>query len=556
MINEIAHDQGFLTRAVFRLSHAGFEVTGQEIAGQLGHVHAHTLLPVLRSTSVGSCANAIAAAIAFLEQSSTARSHPLFARFRSAVVDRLDAIARSRLGAIPMRHGGECWPVIAACLDESVVPFEGTPVEGVQVLGFLETRNLRFDRVFILDVNDDVIPGGDSIDMFLPATLRHLLGLPEQADQDARAEYWFTSLVEGAREVCLFYREGGKKERSRFVERRIWEWQQRDNTITDARYVRNIDYEARVVLPTPAPVRKVPAVIMRLQRLALSASSLDTYLRCQLQFYYRYVLGLEEAVTEKEDVEREEIGKIVHAILMRYYSPYVDRLLDAESLREDNLRRVVRGIFVEEYGREITGPRFLLMNRTEKQLIEFLHRYQKELLKSTDIRVEGVEVALQMQRHGVLFKGRADRVERRGENVHLLDYKTGADAGWHRVRLDRVDIDDRAGWKKEIGSLQLPLYALMYAVVHEIPAERIHPAYLYLGRGELGVEIEESPYKDALLPKERLDVIDEIVGGLIMEMMSPDVPFRGTDDVERDCPSCPFVQMCGTRWAGDQVKTR
>jgi len=36
-------------------------------------------------------------------------------------------------------------------------PFEGTPVKGLQVLGFLETRNLRFDRVFILDANEEVL---------------------------------------------------------------------------------------------------------------------------------------------------------------------------------------------------------------------------------------------------------------------------------------------------------------------------------------------------------------------------------------------------------------
>lgn len=35
------------------------------------------------------------------------------------------------------------------------VPFEADPLTGLQVLGMLETRLLRFSRVFLVDVTDD-----------------------------------------------------------------------------------------------------------------------------------------------------------------------------------------------------------------------------------------------------------------------------------------------------------------------------------------------------------------------------------------------------------------
>ena len=58
------------------------------------------------------------------------------------------------------------WPLMQAMLLELVraerVPFEADPLTGLQVLGMLETRLLRFSRVFLVDVTDDRLPGARS----------------------------------------------------------------------------------------------------------------------------------------------------------------------------------------------------------------------------------------------------------------------------------------------------------------------------------------------------------------------------------------------------------
>lgn len=72
------------------------------------------------------------------------------------------------------------WPLMQAMLLELVraerVPFEADPLTGLQVLGMLETRLLRFSRVFLVDVTDDRLPGAPIRSPLLPDSLRALLG--------------------------------------------------------------------------------------------------------------------------------------------------------------------------------------------------------------------------------------------------------------------------------------------------------------------------------------------------------------------------------------------
>jgi len=43
-------------------------------------------------------------------------------------------------------------------LSGETVTFEGEPLEGLQVMGLLETRALDFDHLVILSMNDKVMP--------------------------------------------------------------------------------------------------------------------------------------------------------------------------------------------------------------------------------------------------------------------------------------------------------------------------------------------------------------------------------------------------------------
>src|SRR5208337_2269561 len=121
-------------------------------------------------------------------------------------------------------------------------PFEGTPLQGVQVLGFLETRGLRFERTYVIDANEDIIPDTRKEESLLPFKVREILGLPTYVDRDMLSAYHFETLVKGSQEVHLFFAENDRKEKSRFVERLLWERQKAEEAEPPGGFVRSIAY--------------------------------------------------------------------------------------------------------------------------------------------------------------------------------------------------------------------------------------------------------------------------------------------------------------------------
>lgn len=86
------------------------------------------------------------------------------------------------------------------------IPYEGEPLEGIQVMGILETRNLDFRNVILLSMNDDNFPGsvvtGTS---FIPYNLRAAYALPTPEHHEGVYAYYFYRLLQRAENVRMLY---------------------------------------------------------------------------------------------------------------------------------------------------------------------------------------------------------------------------------------------------------------------------------------------------------------------------------------------------------------
>ena len=58
------------------------------------------------------------------------------------------------------------------------IPFEGEPVQGIQIMGFLETRTLDFKQVVVLSANEGKLPTARNLNSYIPYGLRRVFGLP------------------------------------------------------------------------------------------------------------------------------------------------------------------------------------------------------------------------------------------------------------------------------------------------------------------------------------------------------------------------------------------
>ena len=101
-------------------------------------------------------------------------------------------------------------PVFASLLRKMLqdvrIPYEGEPLSGVQIMGILETRNLDFEHVLVLSVNDDTFPGNRAVaSSFIPYNLRYAYGLPTPQHHEGVYAYDSYRLLQRVETVHLAY---------------------------------------------------------------------------------------------------------------------------------------------------------------------------------------------------------------------------------------------------------------------------------------------------------------------------------------------------------------
>ena len=523
-------------------------VTPEELKKHLKTIHDRTIRRFSSFTSIGDFARKAIEVLLFVYGESTANLHPLFRAYAETILDMFHELELSLLSTHVFGRSQSYFNFLRRYVATSEVPFSGTPLKGMQVLGLLETRNLQFDEVFLLDVNDDVLPGGISQEMILPQGLREKLGLETYKNREQLTEYYVGLLINGANKVHLFYTERDASEKSRFIEKLLWERQRKEGLQAASESIRTVRYRVNLSNSTPLPIQKSPDVVQYLKHYSYSASSLDMYLKCPIKFYYSKVLGLEEKEDASADVENQDIGKFVHAVLKKYFEGAVAQPLTKEQIDESRMEQVINDLFRVHFGVENAGTLYLIKRQIGKQLGGFLRDYQAPLLERSPIVIEHLEHLIRANDKQFSLEGRVDRIERRGNDTFILDYKTGRDDARLNINFKKLDVGQRETWSEAIGSLQLPFYLMLYAGTSGISIQQIHAAYIFLGRNTLNESIEAEFEIEPALREEHFRVVERIMVELLGEIVSLDVPFKPTGDLQKHCPDCLFNVTCGTQW--------
>ncbi|MDA8106015.1 MAG: PD-(D/E)XK nuclease family protein [Nitrospiraceae bacterium] len=546
-LSEIEDNEKILGSIIDKLRQEEKGMTHAEVREHLRMVHLNTIETFLSFRDIGDFAAKCTGLLTFIFNNSTARLHPLFYPFSESFIKALNTVSKSLMKDMSFTDRTSYFTFFKKYIMTGRVPFPGTPLKGIQVLGFLETRNIRFDTVFILDANEDVIPDTSKEDTLLPFKAREILKLPTYLDRDKLAAYYFDNLIRGAREVHIFFVENDTRERSRFVESLLWENQKRDRSDRTSDYVQAIQYRVKLGNDTPAGIPKTEKVVSFLKDFTYSATALDTYLNCPLQFYYSYVLDLGKKEEITGEIERADVGKFVHRVLSLYFSKRMNRVLKEADIDMEEMDNLIDDLFGREYAANPTGAAYLVKAQIKAHLRDYLSRYRIPLIKEKAVNIIGVEESIEATLNAYRLKGRLDVVEKRDGRIYIVDYKSGSHTKSLKINFDKLDAGSRDSWGEAIGSLQLPFYLLLYSERHGIKTEDLRGMFLLLGRSLINKDIELALF-DTEDESSQFDRLKTVIIGLMDEITDSAVPFAAASDRKNSCPRCEFQYICGTQW--------
>lgn len=518
-------------------------VTPEQALAHVARLHAALIKPLEEIKDLGDFARKLLDLISHISQDSTARLHPYWAPFAGRTIECLMELASSPLAGEKLEGPAAYFKFFRTFTQGVSYPFAGTPLKGLQVLGPLETRGLRFDRVFFLDANSDLLPSSRKEEAVLSHFVREALGLSTYRTRERMARYYFTALISGAKEAHIFYKDSADKERSPFVEKLAWDLERAGGGPDE----RDVHFRAKFSQSDPAPVEKTPELIESLRNRQFSPSAVDAYLNCGLRFYYRYGLRLREKEAISGEIEQSEVGNMVHKILENFFRPRLGRplgitradypLMQAEALKVFDL--MLKG--------HAAGFEYLVKRQVERRLADILDHHRAALAGITILNCElELRAELPTKYGPVKLRGLADRVDLRGGCTHIVDYKTGSAAA--APDWSRFDLGKREEWPKTLKSVQLPFYLLARLAAYGGDIKDMDASLMLFG-GESITETSLFRERNRKFPDKAalFGTFREGITVLIEEILDPAKPFLPAAE-EAACAGCAFRVMCGRQW--------
>ncbi|MEL7598826.1 MAG: PD-(D/E)XK nuclease family protein [Proteiniphilum sp.] len=451
----------------------------------------------------------------------------------------------------------ETWFGLLKKLARSIsVSFSGEPLTGLQVMGVLETRSIDFENLIILSMNEGVFPVKNASGSFIPHTLRKGFGLPTHEHQDSTYAYHFYRMIGRAKRVYMLYDTRTEDVQSGEVSRYFYQLKYLYNPLFDISE-RVVAYDVTAPENLPVTVTKTPEVMCKLDDFRagnekfLSASLINNYIDCPLKFYFTAVEGLSEENEVQESVEADVFGSIFHRLMEIIYNRYKSRTVTPDLLTgitkdETYLTKMLEQAFARYYFRDEKNPQPL---EGQHYLIgEVLRSYVKQTLLAdrqfTPFQYIGSEYrfcTVYPVTEGLTlnFKGSIDRIDRVGETLRIVDYKTGSGPTSFK---EMAQLFDSSKNNRPYQILQVFVYGLFYLMGN--PGTRVSPAVYYLRSVfkdfDPSICHDKHPIDDISVYMEEFS---EMFRSLLKEIFDPAVPFSQTQN-PKNCEWCAFKDLC------------
>ena len=459
-----------------------------------------------------------------------------------------------------------CRSLVRRHLQAVRIPFKGEPLEGLQVMGILETRSLDFKNVIILSMTDDNFPGSHTNDSsFIPYNLRFAYGLPTPEHHEGVYAYYFYRLIQRAERVDMIYcahaDEKGAGEPSRYIRQIEYE------TDFKVQYT-NVSVDVDGYREHDICVEKDDKVMRSLHRFTteggstLSPTAFSRYVQCPLKFYFASVARLRPEDSITEDIDNQTFGNIFHKA-----AEYLYEQIKGEASPAKRLRRMVEDGTVEEAVNRAIATEYFKQKEGEKSpqlageieiIRDIVLHYLRDNVIQHDIRrndfaIIGLEhrvpFSFPFQSGGkeltMHFEGYADRVESLDNgNLRVIDYKTGAEHLCF-ASLDSLFFGEA---KERLSNfINTMLYAMM---LYRQSGRDTQPALYYVRKmsdPEYSPLIEDKSRKSKGEPYSTYaEEFEGYISQILSEIYDPATPFKQCEDAKQ-CEMCDFAAICSRR---------
>lgn len=388
--------------------------------------------------------------------------------------------------------------IVGQLVDKLTLPLRGDATKGLQVMGLLETRMLDFKNVIILSVNEGVLPAGIKFNSLIPFDIKYQnQEIENYLYKDQVYAYHFFRLLQRAENVILLYDNDTKdslKEKSRFVTQ--LEFEVTNQKLQNVKITKStVEFPISNEMPEIS-VEKTDEILQKLRDFEYSASTINQYVACPLQFYFSNVCRLYKQESFNDKIESAVTGTISHKIFedcfneikkrqaqgenyASYKSVIDDYIRNLETKIQDKMKeKMKQDKSLNLQDKDFERGRVFLATQVIKNDVEnYLEKAQIELAKDTiEILANEKKVSFDLsidsgeQFH---FKGSIDRLQRITVNswsedgteitpvkrLQVVDYKTGK-VEPKNLELSLLEFESVIQDTKYYQLLQLLMYAL------------------------------------------------------------------------------------------------
>lgn len=461
------------------------------------------------------------------------------------------------------------WRILSGMIKNLRIPFEGEPLAGLQIMGLLETRVLDFKNVIILSLNEGKLPATSVGSSFIPYNLRKGFGMQTIEHQEAIFAHAFYRLIQRAENIHLVYTEGtdlGKGEKSRFVSQLMF-----DLGLDVKNHSVDISIDATTEKRISVP--KTDEIMNHLNKYGseitngskLSPSGINTYLDCSLKFYFRYIAGLKEADEVSEEVDNQLLGNLFHEVMQQLYKEFTgknilksdfENLLKNESIIHDAIIYAFNKHYFKQSDRKepLAGKNSLIyeilvyyvkqMIRRDSDYAPFtIISLEKEYQTDLNLLVNGIEKRIKLY-------GKIDRVDKKGNCIRILDYKTGND----KLNIKTMEsLFEKGKSDRNKAVFQTFVYSLLF-IRNQTETSEINPGIiqvknLYDSESEFGIKIKPDRKSGSEIRvtdfNDFISDFENKINLAVSEIFNPDFAFDQVSDDMKICGYCPYHVFCG-----------